>query len=102
MNEFEEEIVHDMMLRFYGIYGHDPTTWYKHELRSGGFYIEARGKSNESVANGLSEGFDWMGFDTEYTPTEMALLATGFISLDEPDKLQFIGRLFDKAMEEFQ
>lgn len=98
MNEFEEKIIREMVLSFHGVYGYDPTTWRKHQFKSGDFFIEACGNRNENVAQTVAEGFDWMGFDTVYTTTEMTLLAAGFISYDEQGKLYIVGKLFDEAM----
>lgn len=113
MTEKEEEIVRNIVKDFDDFYGYDPTWWYKTRRGEDGFMFSPQGVSCliaaggkdlygdfDEVAQEIPEGFEWMGFNTVYSVTEMSLLACGFVDKDSQEDLRIIAQLLDKTMEE--
>ena len=93
MTEREEMIVSEITREFYDKYGHDPLAWMKWD--GGLIALGKEGKDGfcEWVERNV-KGFGWMGEMVCYTPTEMALLASGNCTKDDPD-LNALGKIME-------
>ena len=81
MNEYEKQVVHKMIRSLETLFDYDPNVWRKTRNADGKVCLvvtDSCADDDERIVEGISDGFEWMGFDTDYTKSEMALLSIGF------------------------